>query len=179
MDPLAKGFLFLFSQAGTHHLKRMDKELLLLCTENMSLGQSILFSLEYYPPSDLTGDVSSFSWKPSLWLIWQVFLCPAPGKTVFWLHLASPLSVLVRRRMWWYHLFCFLNVLIRIKGKSFLPFNEGKCFFFSCFDKVDFSNPSLNGNFKRRLILKLLKWRLTAPVFIDRSCFPLLFLLEI
>lgn len=40
----------------------MDKELLPLCTENMSLGQSILFSLEYspLPPSDLTGDIFIF-----------------------------------------------------------------------------------------------------------------------
>lgn len=90
MDPLAKGFLFVFPQAGTHHLKRMDKEVVLLCTENMSLGQSILFSLEYFPPCDLTGDVSSCSWKPSLWLIRQVFLHPAPGRTVFWHHSASP-----------------------------------------------------------------------------------------
>lgn len=33
------------------------------------------------------------------------------------------------------------------------------------------SYPSLNGNFKRRLIQKLLKWHLTAPVFIDCNSF--------
>ncbi len=47
--PSVQGFLFVL-QAGTHHPKRTDKELPPLCTENMSLGQSILFSLEYPPP---------------------------------------------------------------------------------------------------------------------------------
>lgn len=46
-----RGLLLLFSQAGTHPLKRMDKELAPLCTENMSLGQSILFLWNIYPPS--------------------------------------------------------------------------------------------------------------------------------
>lgn len=41
--------LFLFPQAGTHHLKRMDKELQLLCTVNTSLGQRILFSTGLFP----------------------------------------------------------------------------------------------------------------------------------
>lgn len=99
-----KRFFFVLLQAGTHHLKRTDKEPPPLCTGIMSLGQSILFSLEYFPPSDLTGNISSFSRKPSRWLIWQVFLRPVPGKTLFWCHFASPLSVLVRRRrMWGYH----------------------------------------------------------------------------
>lgn len=55
-----RGLLLLFSQAGTHPLKRMDKELAALCTENMSLGQSILFLWSIYPFSELTGDASSF-----------------------------------------------------------------------------------------------------------------------
>lgn len=99
---LQRGFS-LSSQAGTHPLKRMDKELRPLCTGNMSLGQSILFSSEYVPPlSDSTGDISSFSRTPSRWLIWHVFLRLAPVKTLFWYHLTSPLSVWVRR-MWGYH----------------------------------------------------------------------------
>lgn len=62
---------------------------------------------------------------------------------------------------------------LSFKKKLFSLLNVGKCFFFRCFDKLGFtvSYTSLNGNFKRRLILKLLKWHLTAPVFIDLSFF--------
>lgn len=53
------------SQVGTHHLKRMDKQAAPLCTEDMSLGQSILFLWSIYPFSGPTGDASSSLWATS------------------------------------------------------------------------------------------------------------------
>lgn len=112
--------------------------------------------------SDLLGIYHLFSRKPSRWLIWQVFLRPAPGKDLILVSLCfSPQCFSeedVRVSLVLFSKYAHLS----FEKKTFLPLNAGKCFFFSCFDKVGFtvSYPSLNGTFKRRLILKLLKWHL-------------------
>lgn len=106
-----------------------------------------------------------------LWLIWQVFLCPAPGRTIFWHHSASPLSeedaAMGITRLWSWSCSFVLK-----EKKPFSPlWMRADTFLFSCFKQNWLFWLLTCGNFKR-LIPRLLKWRLTAPVFTD----PFLFL---
>lgn len=99
----------------------------------------------------------------------------APGKTLFRSHFASPPQCFseedyVRLSLVLFSKYAHLSFENKKKQKNFLPWNLGKCFFFSCFDKAGFTvhYPSFSGNFKGRLIQKQ---NLITTAFVSFFCF--------
>lgn len=116
-------------------------------------------------PLWLTGNISLFSQKPSRGSFDKYSRHLAPGKTLFRSHFASPpqcfseedyvrLSLVLFSK--YAHLSFEKKQTKNKQKKNFLPWNLGKCFFFSCFDKAGFTvhYPSFSGNFKGRWIQK-------------------------
>lgn len=163
--------IFLFFQAGTHHLKRMDKELLPLCTGNMSESSCFLWNI--FPLSDWLGIYHLSHGNHLVGSFDKYSRHPAPGKTLFRSHFASPPQCFseeddVRLSLVLFSKYAHLS----FENKELFSLEIlGKCFFFSCSDKAGFTvhYPSLNGNFKRRLIQKR---HLITTAFVFFFLFP-------
>lgn len=104
-----------------------------------------------------------------LWLIWQVFCCPTPGRTIFWHHSASPLSeedaamgiTRLSLSLW------SCSFVLKEK-KNFSPlWMRAHTFLFSCFKQNGLFWLLTCGNFKRLIP----RWRLNCTCFY----WPLLF----